>query len=126
MGLDMYARSTTLEIKEWVDFDVPEREDELEVHYWRKHPNLHGWMEELYRARGGKDQDFNCVNVRLTYGDLASLETDIRSGGLPDTQGFFFGQSRGTEEEKQDDLAFIEKAKSALLAGRTVFYRAWW
>jgi hypothetical protein len=23
------------------------------IHQWRKHPNLHGWMEALYEAWGG-------------------------------------------------------------------------
>jgi hypothetical protein len=25
-------------------------EDLAAIHYWRKHPNLHGWMEQLYRV----------------------------------------------------------------------------
>lgn len=28
-----------------VDFEV---ETLAELHYWRKHPNFHGWMEKLY------------------------------------------------------------------------------
>ena len=38
------------------------------VHYWRKHPDLHGWMRALYYAKGGTDQQFNCVNVMLSRG----------------------------------------------------------
>ncbi|ODR91767.1 hypothetical protein A8M32_08600 [Sinorhizobium alkalisoli] len=33
-----------------VDFEV---EEATALHYWRKHPNLHGWMERLYREEGG-------------------------------------------------------------------------
>ncbi len=44
MGLDMYAMVTNEQFDSEVDFK-PERTSEL--HYWRKHPNLHGWMEQL-------------------------------------------------------------------------------
>jgi hypothetical protein len=28
-----------------------------ELAYWRKHPSLHGWMEHLFRAKGGTAED---------------------------------------------------------------------
>ena len=46
--------------------------DEIELAYWRKHPNLQGWMEQLYRSKGGDERDFNCVDVVLTAADLDS------------------------------------------------------
>jgi hypothetical protein len=52
------------------------------------------------------------------------LETDVRSGKLPYTTGFFFGESDGSE--MQDDLAFVAKAREALSAGLAVFYHSWW
>lgn len=121
MGLDMYAFAIPETPAAPVDFDA---ETGSELHYWRKHPNLHGWMEALYRAKGGKDDDFNCVNLQLTADDLNRLEADIRSGNLPPTSGFFFGQSDGTEVA--DDLAFIEKARAEIADGMTVFYTSWW
>jgi hypothetical protein len=45
MGLDMYAMTTTEAVADAVDFKVGIA---AELHYWRKHPNLHGWMEALY------------------------------------------------------------------------------
>jgi hypothetical protein len=42
--------------------------------YWRKFNHLHGWMENLYRAKNGKDPHFNCVTVRLMPEDIAELE----------------------------------------------------
>jgi hypothetical protein len=27
-------------------------DDAAELHYWHKHPNLHGWMERLFRTKG--------------------------------------------------------------------------
>jgi len=56
-------------------------------------------MERLYRLRGGTDLPFNCAAVQLELADLDRLEADIRHLRLPDTQGFFFGDSNGTEAE---------------------------
>ena len=50
MGLDMYALTTTEKPASAVDFDA---DAHSELHYWRKHPDLHGWMEKLYREKGG-------------------------------------------------------------------------
>lgn len=52
MGLDMYACTLREQPATPVDFKA---EEVSELHYWRKHPNLHGWMEQLYREKGGTD-----------------------------------------------------------------------
>ncbi len=97
---------------------------DAELHYWRKRPELHGWMETLYREKGGAAPSFNCVSMVLTLSDLGRLEADIKAGSLPDTQGFFFGESDGSEIT--DDLAFVGKARAAIESGLTVFYSSWW
>lgn len=56
MGLDMYANTTKRRLQSSIDF--PTRDADEQIHYWRKHPNLHGWMERLYRTKGGQ-KDFN-------------------------------------------------------------------
>ena len=122
MGLDMYAYATTAALKRVVDF--PEPEDCEELHYWRKHPDLHGWMEKLYRAKQGSNEDFNFAPLLLTVDDLTRLERDIKNGALPKTSGFFFGQSTGAE--RGNDLEFVVKARLAIAQGKTVFYLAWW
>jgi hypothetical protein len=121
MGLDMYAFTTAEPVAAAVDFTT---ENATELAYWRKHPNLHGWMEQLYRAKGGTDADFNCVNLALTGEDLDRLEADIAANVLPNTEGFFFGTSRPDEIDL--DLAFIAKARAAIAEGKTVFYTSWW
>jgi hypothetical protein len=121
MGLDMYVFATKEGLPAPVDFPAPEA---AQLHQWRKHPNLHGWMEELYRAKGGRQDSFNCVNVQLTADDLQELEADIKASNLPSTEGFFFGVSDGTELE--DDLAFIAKARAAIAGNLSVFYTSWW
>ena len=128
MGLDMYAYKVKKGlIKEQVDFTLPESVEEGDVsrvHYWRKHPNLHGWMEELYREKGGKSDDFNCDNVQLTEDYLIKLERDIKSKDLPETSGFFFGES--SDDDNVDDLNFITEAKQAIDEGYDVYYTSWW
>ncbi len=121
MGLDMFAYVTGEVITDRVDFEVGTCS---ELHYWRKHPNLHGWMEKLYSKKGGSADSFNCVNVVLDIDDLERLESDIRAGDLPRTTGFFFGESDGSEME--EDLTFVRKAKEAIAAGRSVYYTSWW
>ena len=121
MGLDMYAFTTTADIAD-VDFANPK--DSAELFYWRKHPDLHGWMEALYRSKGGTDDDFNISTVRLEVADLDVLEAAVNAEKLPLTAGFFFGESQ--PEDKQDDLDFIAKARAALASGRKVFYTSWW
>lgn len=123
MGLDMYAMVRNSEIEAEADF--PGEEGDSKLHYWRKHPNLHGWMGDLYREKGGIDDSFNLVNVKVTLEDLDELEEDVRSKRLPHHEGFFFGQS-DWEDHLEDDLAFIEKARRAINEGKTVYYTSWW
>ena len=99
-------------------------EGAAQLHYWRKHPNLHGWMEQLYRDKVGAEEIFNCVNVQLSAGDLDDLELAIKANALPETTGFFIGASDGSETD--DDLAFIAKARQALASNKAVFYSSWW
>lgn len=116
MGLDMYAYITTERFDS--DVDLKPTEELHELHYWRKHPNLHGWMEQRYRLKGGTEDSFNCAMLKLDPTDLDELERCIRDGQLPKTSGFFFGQSDGTEYD--DDLAFIERARQAIAQGYTL------
>ena len=121
MGLDMYAFSTANTIP---DTDFEEPQDAELIAQWRKHPNLHGWMEALYDYKGGKAQSFNCVALKLEPMDIAALETFVLGDALPHTTGFFFGES--LPEDKQDDIAFIAAARQAFSEGKSVYYTSWW
>lgn len=124
MGLDQYAYSCDPGlIKGDVDFERPEASNE--IFYWRKHPDLQGWMRNLYASKGGSDEQFNCVPVRLTEEDLNELEEAVRDGDLPRTVGFFFGESN-EDEDKEGDLEFIRLARHELAEGKAVFYYSWW
>jgi len=128
MGLDMYAYSCDRRMigEGKVDFNTDDvgDDDREQIAYWRKHPDLHGWMEKLYRDKGGKDRDFNCVNVELTLEDLKKLERDVLASNLPRTKGFFFGESDSKPDKY--DLEFIIRAKQELNKGRAVYYTSWW
>jgi hypothetical protein len=123
MGLDMYALSTKAKPETEVDFSTKNFE-QTELHYWRKHPNLHGWMQNLYDMKGGTSPDFNGDCVVLDILDLDNLEGDIKNGNLPDTSGFFFGQSH--PDSDLDDLNFVNKAREEIKNGKTVYYTSWW
>lgn len=135
MGLDMYAMAVKFidgheepEVDANLNMEGEHVEDyDDEFCYWRKHPNLHDWMEKLYRDKGGTDFEFNCCsNVELTEADLHDLETAINEGGLPYTQGFFFGESTGDDDEKAFDLKFIADARKAREDGFRIYYTSWW
>ena len=123
MGLDMYARTLRNRPNQVVDFHEP-GEGVEEIFYWRKHPDLHGWMERLYREKGGEAEDFNLATVILDLEDLERLEAVVRCEQLPHTEGFFFGHSEPGDAES--DLNFIAAARKAIAEGLTVYYKAWW
>lgn len=124
MGLDMYAYKAKGFVPENdISFDIPEGIEAEEIAYWRKHPNLHGWMENLYASRGGSEV-FNCISIQLKMEDIERLEKDILTNSLPDTEGFFFGKSRYWHAV--EDMQFIGKAKLALADGYIVYYSSWW
>lgn len=142
MGLDMYAYSASrsgaqqefYEDAEFVDgeFVSKTKTKPKELMYWRKHPNLHGWMENLWQRKGcpGLDPNdtyrmFNGIELELTWEDLMELEYDIAHKALPSTQGFFFGEDSDDYYKKQDQ-EFIREAKADLMCGLKVFYNSSW
>ena len=128
MGLDMYAFRVAKNFA-LGDFEIAGLEHGVrheEIMYWRKHHDLHGWMERLYREKGGDKPSFNCVPVRLTIEDLNALEADILANKLPVTQGFFFGVNPPDEDSKLQDMEFIGMAKIAISEGDEVYYDSWW
>ena len=83
-------------------------------------------MEELYREKFGRQDTFNCCNVRLELEDLARLEADLDGEKLEHTPGFFFGDDKIYPEDIAETKAFIQKARAAIGAGLAVFYDSWW
>jgi hypothetical protein len=127
MGLDMYAHSVSknnaIDDLTFVDSDKPQ--DNIEIFYWRKHHDLHGWMQKLFNEKGGSG-DFNLQPVRLTLEDLDQLEEDLKSNILPETDGFFFGNNPPDDESNRRDFEFIRMARSHINVGREIYYNSWW
>ena len=117
MGLDMYA-FTAAKADTY-------RVSQGELAYWRKHPNLHGWMEKLAESKNLKYSTFNGVELELTWEELDELEQAVTHQKLPDTSGFFFGNNSDSEYQEHD-LNFIKKAKAELFLGLQVFYNSSW
>jgi hypothetical protein len=95
-----------------------------EIAYWRKHPNLQGWMRRLWESRGNSGE-FNGDELELTYDDLDELERAVTHGQLPGTTGFFFGNN-ADEHYREHDLEFIKNARAELFFGLKVFYNSSW
>jgi hypothetical protein len=128
----MYAYAAAKENSEW------DGNNHREIAYWRKHPNLHGWMEQLWRNKkytvqpqdaskfiGPESDNFNGIELELTWEDLDALEEDIKNARLPATRGFFFGD--GSDEYYRDqDLKFIKEARAEIFTGLKVFYNSSW
>lgn len=96
-----------------------------EIAYWRKHPNLQGWMENLAEKKGLKYGSFNGIELELSWEDLDDLERAVTHGQLPETTGFFFGNP-SDEHYREQDLQFIKEARAELFVGLKVFYNSSW
>jgi hypothetical protein len=88
-GLDMYALALYKQPSVEVDFYIGEH-DGNEFHRWRKHPNLHSWMQtcggELRRLPAGCAAcGHNGVEECLA---IAALAAAARSPGKKDSAGF--------------------------------------
>tara|TARA_Y100000004_G_scaffold39003_1_gene41903 strand:+ start:216 stop:623 length:408 start_codon:yes stop_codon:yes gene_type:complete len=135
MGLDQYGlarKGQPQKDEEGYTF----YEDEMELAYWRKHPNLQGWMENLWHEKGCPDgneetansmfgSDFNCVDLELTLEDLDALEQSLDESALPETAGFFFGND-SSDHYAEADRDFIVQARAAIKQGYKVVYSSWW
>ncbi len=110
MGLDMYLVGKKYFYR---DFQNPEknlvedgfvvREKTLRLGYWRKHPNLHGFIVKTF-CNGVDD----CREIDLSEADIQTIMQAVRDKSLPHTTGFFFGHSDGTEDE--ETLAIFDRA----------------
>lgn len=137
MGLDMYVRGRKyISYNRWDEKADPLTEDGfpvsdiiLEMGYWRKHPNLHGYIVKTYA--GGVDE---CQEIELTADDLLNIAKAIREKNLPHTEGFFFGDSSWHEGKEEEYAAVFEKAAAWISQEfdrskeffRTIYYQASW
>src|SRR5882672_1922122 len=101
MGLDMYLKGEKFFWPDWKNPENNRVEDglkvsklEVELGYWRKHPNLHGYIVKTFAD--GKDE---CQVIDLSIDNLEQIIKTVQNKELPHTTGFFFGASLGSDEE---------------------------
>ena len=106
MGLDMHLQGHRYL---WADSEMEEgfpcKEKIYELAYWRKHPNLHGYIVQSF-ADGVDD----CRPIELGQEHIQQIMAAIRNKQLPHTEGFFFGTSRQDREQCASDLAIFTRA----------------
>jgi hypothetical protein len=110
-----------------LDYVNPAVTKPVEIAYWRKHPHLHGWMEQLWHSRSNPEPDevFNGIELELFREDIDRLEQDIQAERLPTTRGFFFGDD-ASDHYREKDLEFCRQARADLFLGLRVFYNSSW
>ena len=128
MGLDMYLHGE----RYFMDRPPPEagkaihKAELCELGYWRKHPNLHGYIVQAFAD--GKDE---CQRIPLNEERLLQIIEAVKAQTLPHTTGFFFGESEGSDEEMKEDLRILQNALQWLRTQergirRSVYYQASW
>jgi hypothetical protein len=133
MGLDMYLTGEKFLMPDFQNRSIDLQEDgfrlrskTVELGYWRKHPNLHGYIVQTF-ARG-KDE---CQIICLEPNDIRTIVAAVKAGNLPHTKGPFFGSSDTSPECVANDIAIFGKALVWLETEecrvfRSVKYRASW
>jgi hypothetical protein len=108
MGLDMYLTGEALFTPEHPNRRLKPYAKEGETYrlgYWRKHPNLHGFIVQTFAD--GVDE---CQEIDLTAEAIRSIIDAVKNRELPQTTGFFFGTSDDTDEQIAHDIQIFEEA----------------
>ena len=122
MGLDMYIYREGEELQHRASYEEYSLwKSRNQLCYWRKHPNLHGFIVNTFAD--GVDE---CQRIPLTAKDVRKILKASREGKLPHTEGFFFGQSY-SEHDKETELQLtgllgMLKADSTM----KIYYQASW
>lgn len=104
----------------------------IEIGYWRKHSDLQGYMENLYKDKDGTGE-FNCVDLILSKEDCEDVIEYSRkrlqrsSQGIEDehTTGFFFGETQDSDWTDTIDI-FNKVLAETDWENETVYYSSWW
>jgi len=146
MGLDMYLLGRHYNTAYRDDIPRPKLDDKYDIEsmnvdlgYWRKHADLHGYIINTFAD--GVDK---CQKIELSEDDLDKIIMAIREDKLiKDHSGFFFGNSTENgyyeKKEKEYAISIIQRAKTFLQEGakmmkeselymqpRYVYYQASW
>lgn len=129
MGLDMYLTGEAFYAHGHPNRNAKPFEIErthYRLGYWRKHPNLHGFIVNTFAD--GVDE---CQVIEMYPDRINKIIEAVKARQLPPTTGFFFGVSDDTEEQIANDVRIFEDALTWLdtkeaHVWRSVIYRASW
>lgn len=139
MGLDMYLMGDAFRTHKHPDRKegakpFPIARVQYQVAYWRKHPNLHGYIVRNFADKDGNGEPLDdCKDIWLSEESLGLIIAACKGDGseFTTTDGFFFGASDDTPEERAADAATFEAALKWLRekeehVWKSVYYRASW
>jgi hypothetical protein len=116
MGLDMYLEGERYYRKNYDSDDRPKcngypvKQKVLDMGYWRKHPDLHGYIIQTYAE--GIDE---CQGIYLDADELEDIANAIEKDKLAHgTEGFFFGNSEVHAMHLKEDAKIFRDAKKWL------------
>ena len=100
--------------------------DLIEVAYWRKHPDLHCFIEDIWRKKKPKEaanNSFNCIYFKLSKKDLKAILKATKNRKMVKRTGFFFGYSSDYQYKEtikifKDALEQVDKYD--------FYYYSWW
>lgn len=111
MGLDMYLTGEKYQFKDWENPTNNQHQDgfrvkglNLDLGYWRKHPDLHGFIVQNF----ANDHD-DCQPIHLSSKNIEAIIEAVQQDRLPKTNGFFFGESLNDHEQKTEAIAIFQK-----------------
>ena len=113
MGLDMYIFTSKT--------GPPDSESDEEIAYWRKHPDLHGWI--VRHLTPGRD---DCEPIPLVPAVVDALIEAVKKEELTKTSGFFFGASESADQD--DTLKKLSRVRKIMTdePNTLVYYQASW
>jgi len=105
MGLDMYLEGEKYRFTDWENPENNLKQDGfkvikviLDIGYWRKHPNLHGFIVETFAD--GVDK---CQEIYISAEHLQTIKDAVVNDNLTYTEGFFFGKSYDRHSKDKDE-----------------------
>lgn len=100
MGLDMHLTGKKYLYHDWDNPENDQKQDgfrvqgvDLELGYWRKVPDLHGFIVREFQE--GKDER---QETDLSADDLRKILAAVEADALPHTEGFFFGKQKAADK----------------------------
>ncbi len=126
MGLDMYLTAEIYISGHPCDGSYRKKAEHFDAGYWRKHPDLHGFIVQEFA-----DGEDNCQPIWLDEDRIKQVMGAIKNRQLPKTTGFFFGESENDDAQIAEDLEIFQKALDWLKAEqpgewRSIEYQASW